>query len=310
MAIPQAVQKQLEAAEAKAKAQAGKTEPEQIPEEQQAAEVIQQPTAQPESEPQQRPQTVDYEHRFNVLQGKYNAEMSRALDEIRALNRQNQELAQRIADMSERVTQVQQQPEQTPTEVSEFLSEYPEIAKGVEKLIAQRVAQATRDLQPQAPDELVDRMHQLEVSTLNINEQRFFDALTNAVPDWETINNDQEFVAWLRTMDPYSGIPRQVMLNDARQQLDARRAIAFFSSWKEAKKGARPKTPTPPANRVQPSGNRPSSGGTPAARTYTRDDIKRFYEDVRRGKYRGREAERLSIDKDIVAAQAEGRIRP
>ena len=53
------------------------------------------------------------------------------------------------------------------------------------------------------------------------------------------------------------------------------------------------------------SGSAPNSG-EPA--TYTPADITQFFTDVRKGKYKGREDERGRIERDIFAAQAEGRI--
>jgi hypothetical protein len=44
------------------------------------------------------------------------------------------------------------------------------------------------------------------------------------------------------------------------------------------------------------------------AKTYSPDDIKNFFNDVRQGKYKGREAERDRIERDIFAAQRENRI--
>jgi NADPH-dependent glutamate synthase beta subunit-like oxidoreductase len=38
-------------------------------------------------------------------------------------------------------------------------------------------------------------------------------------------------------------------------------------------------------------------------------DIRKFYSDLRRGVYRGREAEADAIDADIIRANAEGRVR-
>ena len=43
--------------------------------------------------------------------------------------------------------------------------------------------------------------------------------------------------------------------------------------------------------------------------TYSPEDIRRFFDDVRTGKYKGREQERSRIERDIFAAQREGRIR-
>ncbi len=301
MAIPQVVQKQMESAEAKAKAQIGKTEPTDTdPQEiEQAVNVVEEVQS-----PPKRESGPDWEHRFNVLQGKYNAEMGRALDQLRALQQRNEELNRKIEEIS---AQAKQQPVDQPTEINQLMDDYPEIARGVEQLIAHRVREATKNLQvpPQVPQELNSRVEQLEHSQMNLSEQGFFREMLDKVPDWEAININPKFVEWLQTIDPYTGVTRQALLNDARNSLNAARAIAFFTGWK-AEKGASTRAPQ---GRTQPSGNRPSSSGTPEKKTYTIDEVKRFYEDARRGKYRGRDEEYRSIDKDIVAAQAEGRIK-
>jgi len=42
---------------------------------------------------------------------------------------------------------------------------------------------------------------------------------------------------------------------------------------------------------------------------YTHAEIKRFYNDVRRGAYAGRDADKARIEADMFAAQREGRVR-
>jgi hypothetical protein len=51
-----------------------------------------------------------------------------------------------------------------------------------------------------------------------------------------------------------------------------------------------------------------SAAAGQTAKTYTPEDIKKFFNDVRSGKYRGRETERDRIERDIFAAQRDGRI--
>jgi len=48
------------------------------------------------------------------------------------------------------------------------------------------------------------------------------------------------------------------------------------------------------------------AGGEPT--TYTPQDITAFFKDVQLGKFAGREQERDTIERDIFAAQREGRI--
>jgi hypothetical protein len=60
---------------------------------------------------------------------------------------------------------------------------------------------------------------------------------------------------------------------------------------------------------VAPGRSRGSSGAAnQTSKSYTPDDIKAFFNDVRSGKFKGREAERDRTERDIFAAQREGRI--
>ena len=56
---------------------------------------------------------------------------------------------------------------------------------------------------------------------------------------------------------------------------------------------------------VKGRGGQPVTG---ANQTYSPADIEQFFSDVRKGRYKGRDDERGRIERDIFAAQREGRI--
>ena len=116
-------------------------------------------------------------------------------------------------------------------------------------------------------------------------------------------------------IDPLTGIRRQTYLEDAQKNLDANRVVTFFRTWE----GATGKTNTAQVDRTtqqsqlqkQVAPGRSRNNGVKASgqnRTYTPNDIQEFYSDVRKGKYKGRDDERGRIERDIFAAQQEGRI--
>jgi hypothetical protein len=172
-----------------------------------------------------------------------------------------------------------------------------------------------RHLVRQMQGTVVPQVHQLSQSHAVSKEQRFWADLQTAVPDWQEINTSREFQSWLLEVDPLTGIPRQTYLDDAQRNMDARRVVNFFTAWKGMTGESDARTPTAAQSaselerQVAPGKGR--SGGTKAqgeARTYNADDIKKFFSDVQRGKYRGKETERDRIERDIFAAQREGRI--
>jgi hypothetical protein len=162
---------------------------------------------------------------------------------------------------------------------------------------------------------VVPQVHQLSQNYAVSNEQRFWADLQTTVPDWQDINASKEFQSWLLEVDPLTGLARQTYLDDAQRQLDARRVANFFSAWKGTfgVPNARTERETQAASELerQVAPGKGRAGGTKVqgeARTYSTDDIKKFFSDVQKGKYRGKEAERDRIERDIFAAQREGRI--
>jgi hypothetical protein len=98
-----------------------------------------------------------------------------------------------------------------------------------------------------------------------------------------------------------SGRVRQEWLNDAIASGDAGRVKAFFDSFQLESHGSG-SADRGPARR---GGRAPSSQGT---RTWTRASIDAFYRARQKGAFKGREAEADALEKDIFAAQRDGRV--
>jgi hypothetical protein len=154
------------------------------------------------------------------------------------------------------------------------------------------------------------------------DRQAYFVELARKVPDFEALNVDPGFMDWLAGVDPLSGMPRQEYLNQAWSKFDARRTAVLFDAYKQLKAPA--STPTaaqqepvvsPTKQQLQrqvaPSKSRvpddPSSS-TPS-RLWTTHDIERFYADVRKGRYYGKDSERAQVESEIDQAVAQGRVR-
>ena len=89
----------------------------------------------------------------------------------------------------------------------------------------------------------------------------------------------------------------------------------FFRSWQEANgtpsvAQTNRKVPSDQLEKqVAPGRGRSGANTMPSeGQTYSPADIEGFFDAVRKGKYKGREEERGRIERDIFAAQREGRI--
>ena len=160
---------------------------------------------------------------------------------------------------------------------------------------------------------VVPRVDQMARTQAQSAEAMFWQRLAQLVPNWEQINRNPQFITWLSETDPFTNNTRQSLLELAQARLDADHVARIFRLWPgnvtdhaggkaQAKVSELQAQLAPGRGR----GSTPPSDLTP--KTYTRADIAEFFSDVGRGVYKGREEERLRMEREIFAASREGRI--
>lgn len=260
-----------------------------------------------------------YAQRWRSLQGSYNATV-----------RQKSELEQRVQQMEQLLATLSQSPpaaaqtekeaepvryvtEQEASEYGESIDVMRKVSREELVPVAQRLAQIEGLLQ-QMQATVVPQVQAVSQRQQMSAEQQFWSDLTNYVPNWREVNDDDGFQSWLLEIDPLTGLNRQTYLEDAQRSLDAHRVSAFFRTWLESTGQASvaqssPKPAVELEKQVAPGRSRGAgSASAKQPKTYTPEDIKKFFDDVRSGKYKGREQERDRIERDIFSAQREGRI--
>lgn len=263
--------------------------------------------------------------KYKTLQGMYNAEVPR-------LHQQNRELSQRVQQMEQLLASLNTQKEASAKAapvVEKYISEA-DVAEYGDSLdvmrrvsreelnpVASRLARIEETLQA-LQSNVVPQIQAVSKRQAASAEQQFWADLTSAVPDWREVNDNQEFQTWLLETDPLTGIARQTYLEEAQRQLDARRVANFFGAWMNttgrasvAQSAGRASAPKSELEK-QVTPGRSRNTGTPAAnkgKVWTPQDITKFFDDVRAGRYAGREQERDRLERDIFAAQRENRIQ-
>jgi len=328
MAIPAQIRKQSEAI-AKLYEDLNPTEGAPAPAED---EVVQQPeangeggaAAEPAPAEQGRPGTPKEEQtteqRYRTLQGMYNADTAR-------LRAENNQLSQRVGQLEQLISSLSA-PQQTPAQAAaaklitdKDVEEYGESIEVMRRAAReelsvrdQKIAELER-LVMQVQTNVVPKVESVVQRQALNAEQMFWSELSAEVPDWREINANQDFHSWLLEVDPLSGMTRQTYLDSAQNQLDARRVAGFFRTWQSLNSGSvaqqtRNAAATQLEKQVAPGRGRTATGTSAAAdaKSYSRADVSKFFDDVRKGLYKGREQERDRIERDIFAAQREGRI--
>jgi hypothetical protein len=127
-----------------------------------------------------------------------------------------------------------------------------------------------------------------------------------AVPNYQEIDNDPRWHQWLRQADPHTGLARQQLLDEAISAGSGVRVIAFFRGFLRelGQTSVAPAGHWGPGQLLERTRARPRVDGP----TYTRDQIKHFYELHRKGKFAGREDEWNRLEWEIIRAGREGRI--
>jgi hypothetical protein len=343
MALPEQVRKQIEAAEEMMKGISGSqevdntTDPVADPVSSEAAPA---PQANDAEKPVQSsgttehgagedPNSETYAQRWRTLQGQYNAEVPR----LRAANK---DMQTRVTQLEQLLASLQNTQPAAPAAAAQSgqrfvtdddVAEYGESIDMMRKVTREEVGSllgkisqlesTIQHLTSSVSGSVIPQVQRVAQQQAASAEERFWSNLSQRVPNWQQVNNDQDFQSWLLEVDPLTNTSRQTHLEIAQRELDVNRVTAFFNAFTAAsgkftpQANAQPNRSVSELERQIAPGRSRGTSGAPAGQTsksYTPDDIKKFFNDVRAGKYKGREPERDRIERDIFAAQREGRI--
>ena len=275
-----------------------------------AAEAVTQPTPEPAPEPEPIPQEPDWEHRYRSMEGRV-----KQLTELNAMQ------SNQLAQLSTTVTQLQ-----NPKQPSRPLVTDEERRAYGDDLLSVVERKALEAVQPHI-SELAQQNYDLQQRVQRDEARTIYDVLGVELPNWREINTSPDFLRWLALPDIYSGNVRSVMLKAAFNSGEAGRVLAFFRGFLAdnpqltGSLGQVPQRPAAQAPRqaavqlrdlAAPGKARPATGNAPVPAepiVITNRDIDRFYADVRRGIYAGRNDAKDAKEATIHAAIREGRVR-
>lgn len=247
----------------------------------------------------------NWEHKYKVLQGMFNQLNDRFKDAVKRL--------ENISVQPPAPTPAPTEPPRPAADPKDVEAFGLDMVAMVQRTAEQFMAGAQQAIEARFAqiDAGINELRQIVQGTTRTvaasAEDAFFEKLTQLVPQWQEINKQDAFLAFLADADPVYGVPRQAALDAAQAKWDAHRAANVFKAFI----ATLPQPPAaPPLESPEPRG-----AGTPPPPpasqkpVYSQASITAFYDDVRRGRYRGRDAERLAFEAEINAALQEGRVR-
>lgn len=235
------------------------------------------------------------EHRYKVLQGKYNSEVPRLAAENKDLKAELQRISHELEVLK---NSKPAEPLVKPEEVEEY-------GPGLVDL-ARRIAREELAAKDAEINVLKSRIDGLTQTTVQKVETDFFTLLKSSVPDWESINADPLFLAWLDETDELTGATRQALLSQAEKARDAARVANFFNAYKRTSTSRAANASASLESQVAPNTNK-APDTPPSKKIWTRREISEFYARARRGEVTDEQV--VAIEAELQKAQIEGRIR-
>lgn len=329
MALPKAIQRQVKEANEimeelkKPPESVEAEEPQQEPEAQAAPEPDPEPQEpqEPEQDAAPEPQKDDFEQKYKVLQGKYNAEVPRLNNQLRSLKEDLNAAMQRIQQLEEPKKEATPEVKQTTESLisDEEIEDYgPDFIDLVGRK-AQEIANRTVADLKQEISELNEQLKGVRTTVRQTDHERFLSQLDKKVENWRVINEDTRFLNWLDEPDVYAGTERGRLLREAYQNGDVERVAAFFNGFLKENAAVsdnalnRPQGDTSKVSMdslVAPGKQRGSTtdGARNQKRIWTEAEIQQFYSDVGKGRYKKDPERKDQIERDIFSAMNEGRI--
>ena len=313
--VPEAVQRQAEAMDALDAEMALAVAPAD-PETPPVPEAPEPPATPP---PAPAPAAEDWQHKFQTLQGKYNAEVPGLRAQVANLTQQIEELRAKPAATPEPAPAAPKliTDEDTETYGADLIDLIRRVAVENDAGERARLQGEIADLRKQ----MAAQATKVETVQTNVADERratYFTELGKQCPTYEETDARQDFKDWLLQTDDFSGLVRNDILQAAYRDFDAARTAKVFNQFL----GATPPAPAPVVVEPPVPGSElaelVSPGQARAAAVIVPDDGKKmwtaaemdaFYKDFARGDYRGRMDEARRIDADIDKALAEGRVR-
>ncbi len=267
--------------------------------------------AEPAPQPAPPSQDEDYlywKNRFQVLQGKYNAE-------VPALRKQVSELEKAVSEAQAQQTQDPQQA--TPQDVVTALGglSQDEIDEFGPELIdvVQRIAGAQANQSSEQVENLNQQLSETQGELKQIKEDQqddkvavFWASAQRLVPDLAAVNSNPDFLTWLDGVDQTTGLQRQSILQNHQDRLNAQGVAAVFNAFKQTVTQTEQRDPN---ELLQPhqSNERESVEQNGNTRIWMKAEISEFYRDAAQGKYTPEQ--KKATEAEIFAAQNSGRVR-
>lgn len=155
-----------------------------------------------------------------------------------------------------------------------------------------------------------DKIKRLKREKESVEEESFAKLrakLSDLVSDWEQIDVDPKFIAFLDELDEIDLVPRKELFSNAVNNRSVRGVASFYESYKNQRSPSKEEILS---KKITPVGTKGESidMDNNNNETFNINDYDKFMDDFARGKYKGKEKEAKIIEARYDRAFMEGRM--
>lgn len=249
-----------------------------------------------------------WEQKYKTLKGMYDAEVPRLHADLRDLKAQVDAL--RKAAETKPVEPAKPAVAEklvTDADVEAFGSDLIE----VQRKVAREVAAEFRGELDAMRAENEKLREQLNNTGTQVSEASFEQRLYRMVPDFEAVNADPKWIAWLNEVDPLLRAPRSSVAQQAFNRGDAEGVAHYVAMFKKSVAPVEPTADKTTELELQIQPNRSATSTPPTSqkgKVYTNADIEKMFRKATDLGVKGRVDEAKKLEAEIDAAFMEGRV--
>lgn len=327
MAIPQAIQQQIEQAEAlQAEVYPVEVAPVQAAEPVTPAEPVAEPPsnvvelprqAEPVQQAEPKPEASEdaayWKQRFSTLQGKFNAEVPLLHQQLKEQGSQLHQLMEKLTE-KDKPAELQEELV-TSKDTEDYGADLIDMTRRVatevvRKVITQEMAKFRQEL-----GAVQDQVGQVGEQVAMTASDRFWAGVMTLVPDWKAVDTNPQWVAWLDTKPKFARRTYRELATEAIESGDAETIANLVEVWRGPQQAAPTPIPVPQVSQAQaelqrqvaPSTSRASSSTPAPGRIWSGAEYTEAM-DVRNPKRYG-QAKADQMEAEANLAHAEGRVR-
>jgi len=249
-----------------------------------------------------------WEQKYKTLKGMYDAEVPRLHADMRDLKAQVDNLRKAAETKpAEQAKPAVAEKLVTDADVEAFGSDLIE----VQRKVAREVAAEFRGELDAMRAENEKLREQLTSTGTQVSEASFEQRLYRMVPDFEAVNADPKWIAWLNEVDPLLRAPRSSVAQQAFNRGDAEGVAHYVAMFKQTVAPVEQKADKTDELERQLQPNRGATSAPPTSqkgKVYTNSDIEKMFRKAADLGTKGQLDAAKKLEAEIDAAFMEGRV--